>query len=160
MLLAEASASAGSINGEDSTSTSNEEVGTSPLMMFGEEEKNSSDKNKTSSSQEAEGRRQTEQNDIAGENSSSQIERGNLSTGIAEEEGDEVVIRLDHFRQAIEDYPTAARLIILEREGNFLIKSQEADPDTAGANQGENRNILRTGSVRSFVFRVGFFSVF
>ena len=48
---------------------------------------------------------------------SSSAPRGELSQGkgIAErEEEDEAVIRLDHFRKAVEDYPTTTRLIILE----------------------------------------------
>ena len=119
------------------------------LPMFGEGRKNINDEEEKKSSTSQEQRERS-----GGEESESQqMQRGNLSqgnTGIREAnltdqmEGDLTdetsarVLTLVDFTNSINNYPTAARLII--KDGT--IQAEEGDPNTAGKNRAENKAII------------------
>jgi|GEM_PF-5569890 len=126
-----------------STSASNEEVETSPLMMFGGEKGKTIGEKKENSATPKDPR--DEYQNFSSDDSSN-VPSGELSNGngIAErDEKDEDVVTLEHFKQAVEAYPTAARLII-EEEGGLSIQPQEPRANRAGSTGAENRKILKT----------------
>jgi len=124
------------INSEDSTAACNEKVETSPLMMFGGDKKfEEKKKNLSTDDQTAQARRHAEL--LKQQDSEEKLDEEAI------EIDDAFPLTLDQFKQAVDDYPEATRLIIIEEEEDISIQPQAADPKTSDKNDAENQKIMR-----------------